>query len=198
MNTNSIVLIALAYFIGSIPFAILTSRFFHLKDPRSYGSKNPGATNVMRSGHRTAALLTLLGDALKGWLVVFFALRYMSEWGITSYTVAAIALVVVLGHIFPIFLKFQGGKGVATAIGVIFALSPQIALIMCILWIILVLATKVSALGALVVCMLCPFLSLYFIDQPAYQFVLSLISIIVLVRHRENITQILNSRRAKR
>ncbi|MBN3859120.1 glycerol-3-phosphate 1-O-acyltransferase PlsY [Neisseriaceae bacterium PsAf] len=197
MNTTSIILIIVAYLLGSISFAVIVSRFFKLQDPRSYGSKNPGATNVLRSGNKAAALLTLLGDALKGWLIVFLCIKYMDELGIDELTVACVSVAVVLGHMFPIFFKFIGGKGVATAIGVIFALSWQVALIMCIIWLILVFATKMSSLAALFVFILCPFLSLYFVPTPEYQIALAIICVMVILRHKENIRKIINRQENK-
>ena len=144
MDLSSIILIVVAYLLGSVSFAILVSHFFHLKDPRYYGSNNPGATNVMRSGNKLAALLTLLGDALKGFLIVFIAIHYH----FSPLTIALVSIAVVLGHMFPIFFKFQGGKGVATAIGVIYSLSWPVGLIMCVLWLILLFITRISSLSA--------------------------------------------------
>ena len=106
----------LAYLLGSVSFAVIASWIFKLPDPRTYGSKNPGATNVLRSGKKGAAVLTLLGDAGKGWLAVVLAQYFVLTWGLAAETVAAVALAVFLGHVFPVFLRFKGGKGVATAV----------------------------------------------------------------------------------
>src|SRR5262245_1998696 len=113
-------LILIAYLIGSLPFAVIVSKALGLPDPRSYGSGNPGATNVLRTGRKLAALLTLAGDGGKGWLAVFVA----GQFGPDAIAVAACALAVFLGHLFPVFLRFKGGKGVATAAGALFALDP--------------------------------------------------------------------------
>ena len=113
-----------AYLLGSVPFAVVTSRLFGLADPRSYGSKNPGATNVLRSGNKKAAVLTLFGDLAKGWLAVFLAQLFMERGLFGENVVALVALAAFFGHLFPLFLGFKGGKGVATAAGVLFALDP--------------------------------------------------------------------------
>ena len=120
---NLLLAIGAAYLIGSVPFAVIVSRAMGLADPRTYGSGNPGATNVLRSGNKWAAALTLLGDGFKGWLAVWLALRFGSRHGIADAGVALVAIAVVLGHLYPIFLRFRGGKGVATAAGVIIALE---------------------------------------------------------------------------
>src|SRR5436309_2253410 len=119
------VFILTAYLIGSLSFAVIVSRAFALPDPRSYGSGNPGATNVLRTGKKLAALLTLIGDGGKGWLAVFLALRYAAEYGVDATGVAACAVAVFLGHIFPVFFRFKGGKGVSTAGGILLARSSR-------------------------------------------------------------------------
>ena len=118
--------IVIAYLLGSISFALVTSKLFGLADPRTYGSGNPGATNVLRSGNKAAAALTLLGDAAKGWLAVFLASWLADKVGIGSWGVAAVAVAVFLGHLFPVFARFQGGKGVATGLGVLLGISPML------------------------------------------------------------------------
>lgn len=134
-----------AYLLGSIPFALLSSRLFGLADPRSYGSGNPGATNVLRSGNKKAALLTLFGDAAKGWLAVFAAGRL----GFADGAVALVALAVFFGHIFPVFLRFKGGKGVATAAGVLLGLDVVLGLGTLAIWILAAFAFRYSSLAAL-------------------------------------------------
>src|SRR5690606_40645913 len=113
-----------AYLLGSISFAVVVSRLMGLADPRSFGSKNPGATNVLRSGNKKAAALTLLGDAAKGWLAVWLASQLVDQFQLSSAVIGLSAVAVFLGHVFPVFLKFKGGKGVATALGVMLALEP--------------------------------------------------------------------------
>ena len=130
----SAALILLAYLIGSVPFAVVVSKLMGLQDPRSYGSKNPGATNVLRTGNKTAAALTLLGDAAKGWFAVWLAQRLAP--GITPGPLAAVAVAAFLGHLYPIFLGFKGGKGVATFLGTLIALAWPVGLACCATWLI--------------------------------------------------------------
>ena len=122
--------VVLAYLLGSVPFAMVSSRLFGLADPRSYGSKNPGATNVLRSGNMKAAIVTLLGDLAKGWLAVFLAQTYGPRFGLGSGAVTLVALAVFFGHLFPIFLNFRGGKGVAKGVGGLLSPAPPCRLSM--------------------------------------------------------------------
>src|SRR5574340_464397 len=133
----TIAFVIVAYLLGSISFAVLTSKAFGLPDPRSYGSGNPGATNVLRSGKKAAAVLTLLGDAAKGWLAVFAAIQFAPRDGQWEVLVAVVALAVLLGHVFPVFLRFQGGKGVATALGVLLALNVWLAVGALVTWLLM-------------------------------------------------------------
>ena len=123
---NTALLAVAAYLIGSVSFAVIVSRAFGLPDPRTYGSGNPGATNVLRSGRKSAAVITLLGDAFKGWIAVWLAARFASP-GDAELTMALAALLAVIGHMVPVFHRFQGGKGVATALGVLFGIHVYIA-----------------------------------------------------------------------
>lgn len=141
--------LVLAYLLGSVPFAVVSSRLFGLADPRSYGSKNPGATNVLRSGNKGAAAMTLLGDLSKGWLAVFLARRYGAEFGFGEGFVGLVALAVFFGHLYPVFLKFKGGKGVATAAGVLLALDPWLGLATFATWLFVFLMLRYSSLAAL-------------------------------------------------
>src|SRR5512139_3421106 len=137
---------ALAYLVGSIPFAVVVGRAMGLADPRSFGSGNPGATNVLRSGSKLAAVLTLAGDALKGWVAVWGA-TYL---GLAVEVVAVVAFCAFIGHVFPVWLKFKGGKGVATAAGVIFALDWRVGVAVLVAWLTVVVVSRYSSLGALV------------------------------------------------
>jgi acyl phosphate:glycerol-3-phosphate acyltransferase len=139
-----------AYLLGSISFALISSRLFGLADPRSYGSRNPGATNVLRSGNKSAAILTLLGDAAKGWLAVFLVQQWGSDYGLGATATGLVALAVFFGHLFPVFLKFKGGKGVATAAGVLLALDPWLALATLGTWFFIAFTLRYSSLAALV------------------------------------------------
>jgi len=141
------VFILTAYLIGSLSFAVIVSRAFALPDPRSYGSGNPGATNVLRTGKKLAALLTLIGDGGKGWLAVFLALRYAAEDGVDATGVAACAVAVFLGHIFPVFFRFKGGKGVSTAGGILLAVNPWLGVAAIATWFVIALFFRYSSLA---------------------------------------------------
>ena len=166
---TALLLALVAYLIGSVSFAVLVSRAFGLADPRSYGSHNPGATNVLRTGRKGAAALTLLGDSAKGWLAVVIAARY-AEAGMIEMTMAAAAFAVVLGHVFPIFFRFQGGKGVSTALGVLAGLNVYLALGTAATWIIIAAFFRISSLAALVAALFAPFfvLLLYNAGHPFF------------------------------
>ena len=140
----------LAYLLGSIPFAVIVSRIFGLADPRTFGSGNPGATNVLRSGNKAAAALTLIGDGFKGWLAIYLARHFSFDFGWSTNAVAFIGLMAFLGHLYPVFLKFKGGKGVATAAGVLLAINPWLGLSVLATWIAVVFMFRYSSLGALV------------------------------------------------
>ena len=153
--------LVMAYLLGSVPFAVVSSRLFGLADPRSYGSKNPGATNVLRSGHKGAAAMTLLGDLSKGWLAVFLARKYGAELGFGEGFVGLVALAVFFGHLYPVFLKFRGGKGVATAAGVLLALDPWLGLATFATWLFVFLMLRYSSLAALVAAAAAPLFAFF-------------------------------------
>lgn len=184
---------ALAYLLGSIPFALVVSRILGLSDPRTYGSGNPGATNVLRTGNKKAAALTLLGDAAKGWLAVWLALRL----GMNPTVVAVAALAVFLGHLYPVFLGFKGGKGVATALGVLMAINPVLGLATMTTWLIVAFFFRMSSLAALASALFAPFyyviLSgvLWQAEVPVL-IALGLISLLLFWRHKSNIARILD------
>lgn len=181
-----------AYLIGSIPFAVVISKLFGLADPRSYGSGNPGATNVLRSGNKAAALLTLIGDAAKGWFAVWLAAGWVHE----PITLACVTLAVFLGHLFPLFLGFKGGKGVATAFGVLLAIQPIMALLTAIAWIATVVIFRFSSLAAIVSAVLAPVIYVVagqYIWQATLpmSLAISAMGALLLYRHRTNITRLL-------
>src|SRR5512145_1718804 len=153
---TTLIFVVCAYLIGSVPFAILMSKAFGLADPRTYGSGNPGATNVLRSGKKAAAVLTLLGDAAKGWVAVFAAIKLAPHDGQGLLMVALVSLAVFLGHVFPVFLKFKGGKGVATALGVLLALSGWLGLAVLATWLLVAVVFRYSSLSALVAAIAAP------------------------------------------
>lgn len=146
----------LAYLAGSLSFAVIVSRAMGLNDPRTYGSKNPGATNVLRSGSKAAAIVTLLLDALKGWLPVMLVHWFGKPYGLADGTLALVALAAFLGHLFPVFFRFQGGKGVATALGVILGIHPGLGLAVCASWVIIAFFFRYASLASLVAAVFAP------------------------------------------
>ena len=193
MTLSALIMVIFAYLIGSISFAVVVSKLMGLADPHSYGSGNPGATNVLRSGSKTAAALTLLGDAVKGWLAVCVALLLKYP----DLIIAAVAIAVMLGHFFPIFFKFKGGKGVATALGVLTALSWQVSLTCLGVWLVIAFGLKISSLAALIAAIIAPFATLYFVENKWYALLVAVIAIMVLVRHKSNIQRLLNKEESK-
>lgn len=186
-----------AYLIGSLSFAVIVSKFYGLDDPRSYGSGNPGATNVLRSGRKKAAALTLLGDALKGLVAVLLARWLQSYFGLADEVVAAVAVAVLAGHMWPLFFGFKGGKGVATALGVLLALSWPVALICAAVWLIMAFGLKISSLAALTATVISPLAAMFLVQQPSWQAAIALIAALVLLRHRSNIQNLLSGKESK-
>ncbi len=183
--------VLLAYVIGSLSFAVIVSRLWKLPDPRTYGSGNPGATNVLRTGRKSAAVATLVGDALKGWLGVYLAQLLAGPDAIEAIACAAVA--VTVGHMYPVFFKFQGGKGVATALGVLLALNPYLAVGALATWLIIAVFFRISSLAALVSAIFVPFftLLLYSSAHPYFAAV-SVICILLVWRHRANIRKLID------
>ena len=178
------VAILLAYLTGSLSFAVLVSKLFRLSDPRSYGSKNPGATNVLRSGHKAAAALTLLGDCFKGWLAVFVAMQYQCPASL----VALVALAVFAGHLWPVFFRFEGGKGVATAAGVLLGLHWWIGLGTLLTWLVVAFCFRYSSLAALTAALFAPFYTGLILGTGNPEFgAVCVMSALLLYRHRKNI-----------
>ena len=186
-----------AYLIGSLSFAVIVSKFYGLDDPRSYGSGNPGATNVLRSGRKKAAALTLLGDALKGLVAVLLARWLQSHFGLADEVVAAVAVAVLVGHMWPLFFGFKGGKGVATALGVLLALSWPVALICAAVWLIMAFGLKISSLAALTATVISPLAAMFLVQQPSWQAAIAVIAALVLLRHRSNIQNLLSGKESK-
>ena len=185
-----------AYLLGSISFALVSSRLFGLADPRSYGSKNPGATNVLRSGNKSAAIFTLLGDAAKGWLAVFLAQHYGNELygnasGWASAVTGWVALAVFLGHLFPVFLKFKGGKGVATALGVLFALDPWLALATLCTWLFIAFTLRYSSLAALIAAATAPIYAGLFWGTDVLVLVVGIIAMALIGKHWQNLQRLM-------
>ncbi|HEX5639257.1 MAG TPA: glycerol-3-phosphate 1-O-acyltransferase PlsY [Burkholderiaceae bacterium] len=187
----SLAAVALAYLIGSLSFAVVVSRAMGLADPRSYGSKNPGATNVLRSGNKAAAVLTLLGDAAKGWLAVWLALRFGPRVGVGEFGVAAVAVAVFVGHLYPVFFGFKGGKGVATAAGVVLALNPWLALATALTWVIIAGFFRYSSLASIAAAVFAAFYSAFGWGFDERFLALVAIAGLIVYRHRANIRNLL-------
>ena len=194
--TNGVAVLA-AYAIGSLSFAVLVSRGFGLADPRSYGSKNPGATNVLRSGHRAAAILTLLLDALKGYLPVWLALWLAPRFGFGDTTIAFVGLAAFLGHLWPVFFRFEGGKGVATAAGVLLAFNPWQGLATLLTWVIIALFFRYSSLASIVAAVFAPFYQLLIWEPSAIALAIAVMSLLLVWRHSGNIRKLLAGTESK-
>ena len=191
---NQLLIILFAYLVGSVSSGIIVSQIFNLPDPRTIGSKNPGATNVMRSGNKKAAIFTLLGDLLKAILVLAIA-EYL---GFNDLIIVCVALAVLIGHIYPIFYKFQGGKGVATAIGILFALNFKLALIVASIWLLVFGIWRYSSLAAIVAAISAPIIAIFILrDQSLYCIAFTLITIIILFKHQANIRKLLSGTELK-
>ena len=187
----TLAVIAGAYLVGSISFAVVVSRLFGLPDPHSYGSGNPGATNVLRTGNKAAAALTLAGDSLKGFVAVWLAQWLGARWGDASLATAGAAVAVFLGHVYPVFHRFAGGKGVSTAAGVAFALSWPLGLALFGVWLAVAGLSRMSSLASLAAAAAAPLLGLYFIGNWPEAWALFPIALLLVWRHRENIRRLL-------
>lgn len=176
----------LGYLIGSLPFAVIVSKAFGLADPRSFGSGNPGATNVLRTGNKLAAALTLLGDAAKGWLAMWLVAKVGADGTATAFA----GLAAFLGHLFPVFLRFKGGKGVATAIGVLIGLDGWLALGAVLTWLATAVVTRYSSLAALVAACVAPTLALASHGIGAVSIVVIVMCLLLIVRHKANIVRL--------
>ena len=187
----------LAYLLGSISFAVLVSKVFKLADPRTYGSKNPGATNVLRSGNKLAAVLTLIGDCAKGWLAVWLALRLDEQFALGEAGIALIALAVFLGHLWPVFLRFAGGKGVATALGVLLGLNPILGLATLVTWVVIAYAFRYSSLAALVSAVFAPFYYGLLFGADTKLFAVLIMSGLLIYRHHKNIANLLSGKESR-
>ncbi|MBL8351428.1 MAG: glycerol-3-phosphate 1-O-acyltransferase PlsY [Burkholderiaceae bacterium] len=187
----------LAYLIGSLSFAVIVSKLMGLSDPRSYGSKNPGATNVLRSGSKKAAVLTLLLDALKGYVPVALVEHFSFELGFEDTTIAFVGVAAFLGHLFPVFFRFQGGKGVATAAGVLLAFEPLLGLGVLLTWIVVAAAFRYSSLASLAAAAMAPFAMLMFYDRPMVALAVAVMSLLMVWRHWRNIVKLLTGKESR-
>ena len=187
----TIALVLVAYLIGSVSFAVVVSRVMGLPDPRSYGSKNPGATNVLRTGRKAAAVLTLLGDCAKGWLAVFLTDYFFATAVPPVYKMAPVAVAVIIGHMYPVFHRFQGGKGVATALGVLLALNPWLAAGAASTWIVIALFFRRSSLAALIAAVSAPVFCYMLYEIHPYTLAVGIIALLLIWRHKANIRNLL-------
>ena len=178
----------LAYLIGSVSFAVIVSRAFGLPDPRSYGSGNPGATNVLRTGRKAAAVLTLLGDAAKGWAAVFLVQHFTDG---TPFVAALAAVVAVVGHMYPVFFRFHGGKGVSTALGVLLALNVYLAAGTVATWLVIAFFFRISSLAAIVAAVFAPFFCFLLYGMDVFTAGVTVIGLLLVWRHQGNIRNLI-------
>ncbi|WP_188396968.1 glycerol-3-phosphate 1-O-acyltransferase PlsY [Oxalicibacterium flavum] len=194
---NTVLFAVGAYLIGSISFAVVVSKLFRLDDPRSYGSKNPGATNVLRTGNKKAAILTLLGDGAKGFVAVWLAQHFGPAYGIGETGVALAAIAVFLGHLWPVFFRFVGGKGVATALGILLAVNGWLGLATLATWLIIAYAFRYSSLAALIAAVFAPFFYLLMFEVDAMLLAITAMSVLLIARHRKNIANLLSGKETR-
>jgi glycerol-3-phosphate acyltransferase PlsY len=194
---NTLIATIAAYLIGSISFAVVMSRAFGLSDPRTYGSKNPGATNVLRSGSKKAAIATLVGDAAKGWLAVWLAVQFGPQYGIEEGGIALVAIAVFLGHLWPVFFKFVGGKGVATALGVLLGINVWLGLATLVTWLVVAYAFRYSSLAALIASVFAPFYYGLLFGADEILFAVAAMSALLLWRHSSNIANLIAGKESK-
>ena len=180
-----------AYLLGSVSFAMIASRIFGLADPRTYGSKNPGATNVLRSGNKAAAIVTLLGDGAKGWLAVFLVQTYGPAYDLGSTAIALVALAVFFGHLYPVFLKFKGGKGVATAAGVLLAIDPWLGLATLGTWLFIAFTLRYSSLAALIAATAAPIYAVLLWGANGITLAVGLIAMALIGKHWPNLQRLM-------
>ncbi len=202
INTSLLLLAVVAYLIGSLSFAVIVSRFMGLDDPRTYGSQNPGATNVLRSGNKKAAVLTLLFDALKGYFPVLLTKWYGPVWGFDDQAIAVVAFGAFAGHLWPVFFRFLGGKGVATALGVMFGVAPFLGLAAVGTWLIVAFVFRYSSLAALSASVLSPVIY-FFGNQVLWEtsnsvlLAVTAMSALLLMRHKDNIARLVAGQESK-
>ena len=189
--------IAVAYLLGSLSFAVIVSRAMRLPDPRQYGSGNPGATNVLRSGRKSAAVLTLLGDALKGWAAVALARMLAPQFGLDDGIVLLCALAVFIGHLFPLYFRFQGGKGVATALGVLVGLNPWLGLACLATWLFMAGVFRISSLAALTTAVLAPVYAGLLMGWSDTSMTVLVITLLLIYRHKSNLIKLVNGQEAR-
>ena len=188
----ALLIVVAAYLAGSVSFAVVVSKAYGLPDPPEYGSGNPGATNVLRTGNKAAALWTLVGDGLKGFIVVFAAKRLAPLFGAPDWTVAAVSVAVFVGHCWPVFHRFRGGKGVATGAGIVFALHWPLGLVLTVVWLTMAFGFKISSLAALTAATLMPLGMFYVEGNAPVSWSMVPIALLIFWRHKENIRQLVS------
>lgn len=194
---NSLLFAIAAYLLGSVSFAIVVSKIFRLADPRTFGSGNPGATNVLRTGNKKAAALTLLGDCVKGWIPVALAVQFDAQLGLGTAGIALVSLAVFAGHLWPVFFRFKGGKGVATALGVLLGLNPILGLATLVTWVVVAYAFRYSSLAALIAAVFAPFYYTLLFGVDAVGLAVLLMSALLIWRHRKNMGNLLAGKESR-
>jgi len=187
---TQILFIAVAYLIGSVSFAVVVSWCYGLPDPHTYGSRNPGATNVLRTGRKEAAVLTLLGDAAKGAIALSLAKRLALEFNLDEFTLAAVALATFIGHLYPLYFRFKGGKGVSTAAGILLALDLRVAGVALIAWLLTIVALRYSSLASIVAALAATIATLYFLGWNPFAGMVLIMTTLLLWRHRANMKRL--------
>uniref|UniRef100_E1T7N5 Glycerol-3-phosphate acyltransferase n=1 Tax=Burkholderia sp. (strain CCGE1003) TaxID=640512 RepID=E1T7N5_BURSG len=194
---QNLIVAVVAYLIGSVSFAVIVSAAMGLEDPRSYGSGNPGATNVLRSGSKKAAILTLIGDAFKGWLPVWIVVHFGARYGLDDTSVAIASVAVFLGHLYPVFFRFKGGKGVATAAGVLLAINPILGVATLLTWLIVAFFTRYSSLAALAAAVFAPIFDGFLFGPHIIALAIVVMSSLLVWRHRANIAKLMRGEESR-
>ena len=194
---NSLIFAGAAYVLGSVSFAIVVSKIFRLADPRTFGSGNPGATNVLRTGNKLAAALTLLGDCVKGVVPVALAVYFDEQLTLGNAGIALVSFAVFAGHVWPLFFRFKGGKGVATALGVLLGLNPILGFATLLTWIVIAYAFRYSSLAALISALFAPFYYTLLFGLNPIGFAVVVMSALLIWRHRGNIGNLIAGKESK-
>ena len=193
----SALFILAAFLIGSISFAVVISWIYGLPDPHTYGSGNPGATNVLRTGKKAAAVLTLIGDAAKGAAALWLAQQFAPRFAVGETALAAVALAAFLGHLFPLYFRFRGGKGVATAAGILLAMDWRVAATLLVVWVLVAVVSRYSSLAAIVAAALSPFAAYHFLGWGPMTWAVLVIAFLLVWRHRRNIERLLEGNESR-
>ena len=194
---TTLLFIAVAYLLGSLSFAVIVSRAMRLPDPRSFGSGNPGATTVLRTGRKAAAALTLLGDALKGWVAVVLARMLAPQFGLSEDVALLCALAVFIGHLFPVFFHFKGGKGVATALGLLLGLNPWLGLACLATWLLMAGLFRISSLAALTTAVLAPVYSGLLMGWGNTAMTVLVVALLLVYRHKSNLIKLISGQEGR-